>query len=66
MIFNDLCNRVDILQEAKIKGFLMMLCGITLDFYYRNKVTYVTFDGICNAICNYLKGLEYKRGVLTK
>jgi len=43
-----------------------MLYGIALDFYYENKATYTTFDGICNAIRNYFKGLEYKRGVLIK
>jgi hypothetical protein len=43
-----------------------MLYGITLNFYYRNKATYITFNGIYNAIYNYFKGLEYKRGVLTK
>ena len=65
-IFNDLFNRVGIPQEAKIKGFPMMLCGITLNFYYKNKATYTTFDSICNAIRNYFKGLEYKRRVLIK
>ena len=43
-----------------------MLYGITLDFYYKNKITYITFDGICNAIHNHFKGLEYKRKVLIK
>jgi len=51
---------------AKIKAFPTMLCGITLNFYYRNKATYITFNSIYNAIRNYFKGLEYKRGVLTK
>jgi hypothetical protein len=65
-IFNDLYNKVNIPQEAKIKGFLIMLHSITLNFYYENKATYVTFNGICNAIHNHFKGLEYKHGVLVK
>ena len=65
-IFNDLCNRVGIPQEAKIKGFLTMLRGITFNFYYKNKATYTTFNSIYNAIYNHFKGLEYKRGVLIK
>ena len=65
-IFNNLCDRVGIPQEAKIKGFPTMLRGIALDFYYENKATYTTFDSICNAICNYFKGLEYKRRILIK
>ena len=65
-IFNDLCNRVKIPQAVKIKGFLTMLCSITLNFYYENKATYTTFNNICNAIRNYFKGLEYKCRVLIK
>ena len=65
-IFNDLCNRVGIPQEAKIKGFPIMLCGIALNFYYKNKATYTTFNSICNAVCNHFEGLEYKHGILIK
>ena len=43
-----------------------MLRGITLNFYYKNKVTYTTFNSICNAIYSHFKGPEYKRGVLIK
>ena len=43
-----------------------MLYGIALNFYYGNKATYITFNGICNAIRNHFKGLEYKRRVLIK
>ena len=65
-IFNNLYNKVGIPQKTKIKGFLIMLYSITLNFYYRNKVTYITFNSICNAIRNYFKGLKYKRKILTK
>ena len=43
-----------------------MLRSIVFNFYYKNKAIYTTFNGIYNAIRNYFKGLEYKRGVLTK
>ena len=43
-----------------------MLYSITLNFYYKNKVTYTTFNSIYNAIHNYFKGLEYKYRVLIK
>ena len=66
MIFNDLCDKIDILQKAKIKGFPTMLHSITFNFYYRNKATYTTFDSIYNVIHNHFKGPEYKRGVLIK
>ena len=55
IIFNNFYNGVSIPQEAKIKGFLIMLYSITLNFYYRNKVTYITFNSIYNAIYNYFK-----------
>jgi len=51
---------------VKIKAFLIILCGIALNFYYGNKATYITFNSICNAIRNYFEGLEYKHRVLTK
>ena len=43
-----------------------MFYNITLDFYYENKATYTTFDGICNTIHNHFKGPEYKYRILTK
>ena len=43
-----------------------MLYSITLDFYYRNKAIYITFNNICNTIYNYFKGLKYKRRILIK
>ena len=66
IIFNNLYNKVGIPQEVKIKGFLIMLYSIALNFYYRNKVTYIIFNGIYNAIHNHFKRLEYKHGVLIK
>ena len=66
IIFNNLYNRVSIPQEVKIKGFPVMLYSITFNFYYGNKATYITFNGICNAIRNHFKGPEYKCGVLIK
>ena len=65
-IFNNLYNKVSIPQKVKIKGFLIMLYSITLNFYYGNKATYTTFNSIYNAIRNHFKELEYKRKVLIK
>ena len=63
---NNLYNKVGISQKAKIKGFLMMLYGITLNFYYKNKAIYITFNSICNTIYNHFKGLKYKHKILIK
>ena len=65
-IFNNLCDKVNIPQAVNIKDFLIILGSITLDFYYKNKATYITFNSICNAIRNHFKGLKYKRKILTK
>ena len=43
-----------------------MLYSIALNFYYKNKITYTTFNNIYNTIYNYFKGLEYKHKILTK
>ena len=43
-----------------------MLCGITFNFYYKNKATYITFNSIYNTIHNHFKGLESKYRVLIK
>ena len=43
-----------------------MLNNITLNIYYRNKATYITFNSIYNTIYNHFKGLEYKYKILIK
>ena len=43
-----------------------MLYSITLNFYYKNKAIYITFNGIYNTIHNHFKGLKYKRKILIK
>ena len=43
-----------------------MLYSIAFNFYYKNKITYMTFNSIYNAIYNYFKELKYKRRVLIK
>ena len=49
-----------------MKGFLIILYSIALNFYYKNKATYIIFNNIYNTIRNHFKGLKYKYGVLVK
>ena len=35
-IFPDICLKADVLPEAKIKAFSIMLKGLALDYYYSN------------------------------
>ena len=46
-----------------------MLHGLVFDYYYTNLKSNplgVTFNKLCEAICNYFKGLEYRRNILTQ
>ena len=45
-----------------------MLYGLALDHYYTNLKSNplsVSFNKLYKATCNYFKGLEYKRNILT-
>jgi len=35
-IFYNLCSRADVPQEAKVKAYPIMLCGLALNHYYTN------------------------------
>jgi hypothetical protein len=65
-----MCARVDVLSEAKLKVFLIMLKRLALNVYYANMSTSVnastTFEEICHSIRNYFEDAEYKRSVLSK
>ena len=36
IIFHDLCGRVSIPNEAKVKAYLIMLSNLVLNYYYTN------------------------------
>jgi hypothetical protein len=36
VIFYDLCGRVGVTEEAKVRAYLTILQGLTLDYYYTN------------------------------
>jgi hypothetical protein len=69
-MFNDMCDRVDVSFEAKLKAFPIMLKGLALDYYYANvtssKNASFTFDDVCISIMSYFEGAEYKRSILNK
>ena len=67
IMFHDLYNRADILNNVKMKAFPTMLWSLALNHYYANIINkHLDFDGICNAITNYFKGPEYKQSILLK
>ena len=65
-IFHDICDRVDIPHEVKIKAFPIMLIEDALDYYYSHigHESRVTFDEICYIIRSYFETTEHKRRIL--
>ncbi len=68
-MFNDICDRVDVLFETKLKAFFIMLKKLALNYYYANVInnkTSFTFDDVCISMMNYFEDAEYKRNILNK
>jgi hypothetical protein len=69
IMFNDMCNRVDVSLETKLKAFLIMLKRLALNYYYanviNNKISF-TFDDVCISMMNYFEDAEYKKNILNK
>ncbi len=68
-MFNDMCDRIDVSFETKLKAFLTMLKELALDYYYANIINNknaFTFDDVCISIMSYFEDAEYKRNTLNK
>ncbi len=69
IMFNDMCDRVDVSSEIKLKAFLTMLKKLALNYYYANIInskTSFTFDNVCISMTNYFEDAEHKRNILNK
>jgi hypothetical protein len=69
IMFNDMCDRVDVLNEAKLKVFSIMLKRLALNYYYSNVINSkasLTFDDVCVSITSYFEDAEYRRSILNK
>jgi hypothetical protein len=69
IMFNDMCDRVDVSSEAKLKALLIMFKKLTLNYYYSNVINNkasLTFDDVCVFIMSYFEDAEYKRNILNK
>lgn len=67
VVFNDLCSKANVPQEAKDKAYSMMLRGLALDHYYtnlKNTTQTPSFDQVCDATRCYFEGPEYRRSIL--
>ncbi len=69
IMFNDMCDRIDVFYETKLKALLIMLKRLALNYYYSNVInnkTSLTFDDVCVSIMSYFEDVEYKRSILNK
>jgi len=65
-IFEDVCQRVDLLKEAFIRAFPTMLKRLAQDLYYNTHMSKLTYVNAYNKIRNFFKGPEYQRSNLVK
>jgi hypothetical protein len=69
-MFNDMCDRIDVFSQIKLKAFFTMLKELAPDYYYSNvinsKNTLFTFDNVCVSMMNYFEDAEYKKDILNK
>jgi hypothetical protein len=71
IMFNDMCDRIDVSLETKLKALSIMLKKLALNYYYENMTSKdknysITFDDVCVSIMSYFEDAEYKRSILNK
>jgi negative regulator of genetic competence, sporulation and motility len=69
IMFNDMCDRIDVLYKIKLKVLSIMLKKLTLNYYYSNMINNdhsITFDDVCVLLINYFEDAEYKKSILNK
>ena len=67
-IFTDLCQKADILKQEFNQAYSIILRGLILNHYYTNfksNPLNISFNKLCESICNYFEGSEYKRDIFT-
>ena len=62
IIFYNIYNRLDILQEAYNKALLIILTGLALNQYFNSRLSNFLFKDACKHPYSFFKGLslEYK------
>jgi hypothetical protein len=69
IMFNDMCDRIDVSVEIKLKAFFITLKRLALNYYYANvihsKISF-TFNDVCISMIHYFEDAEYKRNILNK
>ncbi|POS84537.1 hypothetical protein EPUL_004867 [Erysiphe pulchra] len=67
-IFKDICEKVNLPEDKRIKGLPIMLKGDAKKFYYQSLFPHINnltnFDEIVNKIKSKFEGAEYQRTIL--
>ncbi|KAI0999118.1 hypothetical protein K3495_g9082 [Podosphaera aphanis] len=58
-IFYDICNCVDVLQQAFLKALPTMLKGLALDIYFINELSKMSINDAIDLLRNYFQGPEF-------
>lgn len=67
-IFKDICEKVNLPEDKRIKGLPIMLKGDAKKFYYQSLFPHINnltnFDEVANKIKSNFEGAEYQRTIL--
>ena len=66
IIFYNICNQLDVPQEAYNKALLIMLTGLALNQYFNGKLGNFLFKDTYKYLCGFFKGLSLKYKNLSK
>jgi negative regulator of genetic competence, sporulation and motility len=71
IMFNDMCDSIDVSLETKLKALSTMLKKLALNYYYENMISKnknhsITFENVCVSIMSYFEDAEYKKNILNK
>jgi hypothetical protein len=65
-IFLDICQRVELPQEALMRAFPTMLKGLAQDHFYSNQLSQRTYEEACINIRSFFEGPGFERRNLDK
>jgi hypothetical protein len=65
-IFHNVCKRVELLREAYIRAFPIMLKGLAEAHYFNGILSTLPYLDACNNMRAYFEGPEYYRSNLNK
>jgi len=58
-IFLDICQRIELPEEALVRAFPTILKGLAQDHFYNNQLSQRTYKEACTNICSFFEGPGY-------